>query len=51
MLLVVAALVFASWIATILLLDPDGFRRSSRRTITKRSANNSANSGGCEPSR
>jgi hypothetical protein len=31
MLLVLAALVFALWIAIILLVDPDGFRRSSRR--------------------
>jgi hypothetical protein len=31
MLLVLAALVFALWIAVILLVDPDGFRRPSRR--------------------
>ena len=31
MLLVLAALVCALWIAIILLVDPDGFRRTSRR--------------------
>ena len=31
MLLVLAVLVFALWIAVILLVDPDGFRRFARR--------------------